>query len=34
MGTWNCEQLYSEIWEEPVSKVAARYGISDVPLLD
>jgi hypothetical protein len=32
METWIREQLYSEIWEEPVSKVAAKYGISDVML--
>ena len=32
MEAWNREQLYSEIWEEPVSRVAAKYGISDVML--
>jgi hypothetical protein len=32
MDTWNLEQLYSEIWEEPVFKIATRYGISDVML--
>jgi hypothetical protein len=32
METWNREQLYSEIWEEPASKVAVKYGISDVML--
>ena len=24
------EQLYEEVWAEPVTKVAARYGVSDV----
>lgn len=26
------EKLYNEIWEEPVSTVAKRYGISDTAL--
>lgn len=27
------EALYQEIWTEPATKVAARYGISSVALL-
>lgn len=30
MESWNREKLYQEIWEEPVTKVAGRYGVSDV----
>ena len=29
---WNREELYSEIWEKPLVKVAAKYGISAVAL--
>ena len=39
MSYWNQEQieitrddLYQQVWEEPVSKIAPRYGISDVGL--
>jgi len=32
METWNREELYAAIWEQPASKVAAKYGISDVML--
>jgi hypothetical protein len=32
MDTWNREELYAEIWEQPASKVAAKYGVSDVML--
>jgi hypothetical protein len=32
METWNREELYAAIWEQPASKAAARYGISDVML--
>jgi hypothetical protein len=27
---WNRETLYEEVWQSPVSKVAEKYGISDV----
>jgi hypothetical protein len=30
METWNREELYKEVWDDPVTKVAARYGVSDV----
>ncbi len=29
-STWNREQLYSEVWKEPLVKVAVRYGVSNV----
>ena len=29
---WNREELYTEVWKEPMVKVSARYGISDVAL--
>jgi hypothetical protein len=32
METWNREELYAAIWDQPASKVAANYGISDVML--
>jgi hypothetical protein len=32
MDTWNREELYAEIWEQPATKVAAKYGISSVML--
>jgi hypothetical protein len=32
METWNRDELYAAIWEQPASKVAAKYGISDVML--
>ncbi len=32
MDTWNREELYAEIWEQPTTKVAAKYGISSVML--
>jgi len=32
MDTWNREELYNEIWEQPLVKVAAKYGISAVML--
>lgn len=32
METWNREELYRQIWEEPLIKVAAKYGISAVML--
>lgn len=30
MDCWDREKLYAEVWEEPVTKVATRYGVSDV----
>src|SRR5690348_12071647 len=32
METWNRDELYAQIWEEPLIKVAAKYGISAVML--
>jgi hypothetical protein len=32
MDTWNREDLYAEVWERPMVKVAAKYGISSVML--
>lgn len=32
MDVWNREELYTEIWEQPLVRVAAKYGISDVML--
>lgn len=32
METWNREELYYEIWEQPLVKTAAKYGISAVAL--
>ena len=32
METWNREELYAEIWERPLVKVAPKYGISAVAL--
>src|ERR1700689_210185 len=32
METWNREELYREIWEQPMLKLAPRYGISSVML--
>jgi hypothetical protein len=32
METWDREQLYSEIWETPLIKLAVKYGISAVAL--
>ncbi len=29
---WNREELYAEVWEKPLVKVAARYDISAVAL--
>jgi hypothetical protein len=30
--TWNREELYAEIWEKPLVKIAAKYNISAVAL--
>jgi hypothetical protein len=29
---WNREQLYAEVWEKPLVKIAVKYGISAVML--
>jgi hypothetical protein len=29
---WNREKLYEQVWNEPVTKVAQRYGVSDVAI--
>ena len=30
MDAWNRDQLYVEVWEQPASKVAVKYGVSGV----
>jgi hypothetical protein len=32
METWNRDQLYAEVWEQPLVRVAPKYGISAVAL--
>jgi hypothetical protein len=32
METWNREELYREVWKEPMLKLAKKYGISSVML--
>src|ERR1700693_4273543 len=32
METWNREELYTQIWDQPLIKLAAKYGISAVML--
>jgi hypothetical protein len=32
LATYDRDRLYHEVWAEPMQKVAARYGISDVAL--
>ncbi len=32
METWNREALYKEVWEQPMLKLAPKYGISSVML--
>lgn len=29
---WSREKLYEEVWSDPVTKVAQRYGVSDVAI--
>jgi hypothetical protein len=29
---WKREQLYAEVWEQPVTKVGEKYGVSDVAI--
>lgn len=31
-GYYNRQTLYEEVWAEPVSNVAQRYGVSDVAI--
>jgi hypothetical protein len=30
--TWNREELYAEVWKQPLVKAARKYGISAVML--
>ena len=32
METWNREALYEEVWEQPLTKLGAKYGVSAVML--
>jgi len=32
METWNREELYAGVWEQPLVKLALKYGISGVAL--
>ena len=32
MVEYEREKLYKEVWDEPVSTVAKRYGVSDVAI--
>jgi hypothetical protein len=32
MEAWNREDLYKKIWEQPMLKLAPKYGISSVML--
>jgi hypothetical protein len=32
METWNRGELYAEVWEQPLVKLAPKYGISAVAL--
>ena len=32
METWKRDELYAEVWEQPLVKVAPKYGISAVAL--
>jgi hypothetical protein len=32
MEIWNREQLYAEVWEQPMVRIGAKYGISSVML--
>src|ERR1700735_3772352 len=32
METWNRDELYAEVWEQPLVKLAVKYGISAVAL--
>jgi hypothetical protein len=28
METWNREELYAEVWDQPLVKVAPKYGLN------
>ena len=30
--TYKRDELYNQVWSEPMTKVASRYGVSDVAL--
>src|SRR5579864_8601997 len=30
--TWNREELYKDVWEQPLTKLQAKYGISNVAI--
>jgi hypothetical protein len=30
MEVWNRDELYAAVWEEPLIKVAPKYGVSAV----
>jgi|HubBroStandDraft_1064217.scaffolds.fasta_scaffold244960_2 hypothetical protein len=32
METWNREELYKEVWAQPMTKLVPKYGISAVAL--
>ena len=32
MDTWNREELYRDIWQEPMLKLSKKYGVSNVML--
>jgi hypothetical protein len=32
MNTYDREKLYEEVWNEPVTIVARKYGLSDVAI--
>ena len=32
METWNREELYQEVWREPMVKLAMKHGVSGVML--
>jgi len=32
METWNREELYAEVWEQPLVKLAPKYGTSNMTL--
>src|SRR5579871_4087407 len=32
METWNREELYRDVWEQPLTKLQTKYGISNVAI--
>jgi len=32
METWNREELYKDVWEQPLTKLQAKYGVSNVAI--